>query len=115
MLYILYFWKDLSSVDEPKKYVEKLISTDKGAVRLIESVVYQQSSQTIGEYVATTTWQLNPKNLETFTNLDKLKQKVNKMSKKTIAELNERQRTGLKLFIESFNLNTKSFFKALEE
>lgn len=114
MLYILYLWRDLSSIDEPKKYVSNLITTDRGLVRLIESVMFQSSSQTIGDYVATTTWQLDPKNLEAFTDLDKLKERTSSLSKKTLAQLSERQQLGVKLFMESPKLDTKSVLKAFE-
>ncbi len=115
MLYILYLWRDLSSIDAPKKYVEGLIKTDRGLARFIESVMFQSTSQTIGDYVSTTTWKIDPSNLKVFTDLDKLKERVAKLPKQTVSRFSDRQKLGLKLFVESKELNTNSLLKAFEK
>lgn len=112
MIYILYLWRDLASLDAPRKYVENLIKTDPGLVRFIESVMFQSSSQTIGDYVATTTWKLEPKTLAVFTDVNKLKERVLKLSKRTTSQLSERQKLGIKLFLESKDFNTKDLLDA---
>ena len=74
--------------------------------------MFQSSSQTIGDYVATTTWKLEPKTLAVFTDVNKLKERVLKLSKRTTSQLSERQKLGIKLFLESKDFNTKDLLDA---
>jgi len=114
LLYTLFFWRDISSIEEPKKYIKNLILTDKGLVRLIESMMFARASQGLEDHVSMTTWAIDPNNIKEFTDPEELRKKVQALSKKEISKSTEKQQLGLKLFLESFDKNMNSFLKDIE-
>jgi predicted KAP-like P-loop ATPase len=112
LLYLLFLWRDVSSIDKPKAFVTELIKTEKGFLKLIESLMFQSSSQVMGEYVSTTTWKINPDNLKEFTDLTVVKSEAQRLANDPKKKYTERQKLGLKLFIENTqSINLDDFIK----
>lgn len=103
LAYILYRWKNWSSVDKPKRYVQKLIKSDIGLVKFIKGFMWQSSSQTLDDRVSVTKWNVNTESVKPFIDdLDYLRARVEKIPKSFIKKLDRRGKLAIELFLESF-------------
>lgn len=100
LVYILYFWAELSNTDEVKKWVEAQIKTDKGLARFIEGFMWSQSSQSMGDNVSVNKWKVNNKFMEKFTDTKLLRDRVNKLNEKGFTE---NQKLAITLFKDAFD------------
>ena len=69
---LLFRWCDWAGPDAPSAFCTGMISTPKGALRLIQSFVRPVTTQGIGDHVPQSYPQIRTKELEAFVSLDNL-------------------------------------------
>jgi predicted KAP-like P-loop ATPase len=103
LLNILYRWKDWAGIDEPKKYVEDLVNTNKGLSQFLLGCVTPITSHGMEDHVAVTKWKINKNYINEFIDVNSLKARVENMNKKERESLTVNENIALDLFIESFS------------
>jgi len=76
LLYILYRWKEWSDGDEYADSIAKYTSSDQGLVDFLKKFVYDQKSQTIGEYAVRKEREYNFRNLAGLFDLNVAKERL---------------------------------------
>jgi predicted KAP-like P-loop ATPase len=102
LLNVLFRWKDWATIDEPKNYVTKLLKTDNGICEFLSGCISQTTSYGIEDHVAITKTKINIKWMEEIVDVEELKKKVEKISKKKHNNLSEQDNACLNLFLEAF-------------
>jgi predicted KAP-like P-loop ATPase len=95
---ILYRWRDWSSIDEPRAWVETLTQSDEGVLALLVAFLQISTSQTIGDHAATSRWSIRLDSLEPLTDIGALEKRVNAL---TAGEFSEKQREAINQFQKS--------------
>ncbi len=90
MARILYRWREWTSPEEVKKWVEDLVDSQNGALFLLAAFLQRSISQEVSDYVPKIHWRISLSSLENFIYLDVLEQKVKEVDLATAGEKEQR-------------------------
>ena len=76
MAAILYRWREWSSPDKPRKWVERLIELREGVLSFLTACLQRSTSQGIGDYTAQEQWRINLTSVEDFVSIEAIEKKV---------------------------------------
>lgn len=102
--YVLFRWQEWGDVSDVKQYVDKLLDTPEGLADFLAGFMSQRLSQSSGDYVAKIEWVLPVKNIQKFTNLDLVKERVASLKEEETGGFSPRQL----LAIETFRAGTST-------
>lgn len=100
---ILYRWKEWETEQEPKQFVDKLITSNEGVMQLLDGFTTRHSSQGIDDKVAKLKWVVSIDSMKPFVDIDKLKQLVDKLPEKFIKKLPDKQKDEIKSFNKGYS------------
>lgn len=79
MARILYRWREWTSPEEAKKWVEDLVESQNGALFFLTAFMQRSTSQGIGDYVPKIHWRISISSVENFISIDVLERKVREL------------------------------------
>lgn len=103
--YILYDWIKWGGEKDAKQFASHLASTDEGLVYLVMAFLSKSHSYGSGDYVSKTKWKVSYKNLQEFTDLDKAKERLEKID---IIKLGEKEKFAVEIFLKNFDKKDKN-------
>jgi predicted KAP-like P-loop ATPase len=80
LLYILYRWREWASPQEPRKWVEDLVSSSDGLLKFLKGCVQQGSASGAGDYAARIYRYIRLQSIEDFVDPEVVEQKVKQIS-----------------------------------
>jgi len=95
MAYILYRWQDWASPEEPKKWLEGLVSSKDGLTSFLKAFVQQSMSQGVNDYSSRIRRYISLKNIETFVSAETLEEKVSQL---TLEKLGVEEKAAVRAF-----------------
>jgi predicted KAP-like P-loop ATPase len=98
MLSILYRWREWSSPDKPREWVEGLIASPAGVLSFLTASLHRSTSHGIRDYVSQEHWRINLRSVEDFVPVDTLEKKVAELS---LDNLSEKQSKAVRAFQKS--------------
>jgi predicted KAP-like P-loop ATPase len=108
---ILYRWKEWSSLDRVKKYVNNLILTDEGLSNFIRAFLGRVVSYGSGDYGERVNWKINTKEIATFIDLSEIVPRIRALlDSDKIKKYSEKQVLALKTFIDTYDGKIKKDF-----
>lgn len=105
LAYILYDWIRWGGGQEAKQFVSELASTDEGLVSLVRAFLSQSHSYGSGDYVAKTKWRIGYKNLQEFADLDKTKERLEKID---TSKISDTAKFAVETFLKGFDKKDKN-------
>jgi len=102
---ILYDWIRWGGEKEAKQFASQLASTDGGLVNLVMAFLSKSHSYGSGDYVAKTKWRVSYKNLKDFIDLDKAKERLEKINTN---QLGEKEKFAVDNFLQNFAKKDKN-------
>ncbi|MGH8736540.1 MAG: KAP family P-loop NTPase fold protein [Burkholderiales bacterium] len=90
LAYILYRWRDWSSVGEARDWVKKLAGSPAGALVLVKAFTHRSISQGVGDHVARINVFVRYSELEVFVDLDAVDAEIGKLNE-TKLQADDRQ------------------------
>ena len=105
---IFHRWRDWGNVDEVKKYIAEVISSDEGLVDYLSLYLSQVSSLGMDDKVPSYQWRLDPRSIEPWVeDISEVGNRCKKVLDKKPKWLNEKRQTAVETFISSFALILK--------
>ena len=95
MAYILYRWREWASPEEPKEWVEQLISSKDGLLCFLKGFVQEGSVSGSEDYAARVYRYISLKNIEVFVSADILEKRVQEIS---LDGLTEKEKEAIRAF-----------------
>jgi len=92
---ILYRWREWTSPEEPKKWVEELIKTKEGLLFFLTAFLSRGTSHGEGDYVLRIHWHINLENLEYFAKAEVLAEKISCLD---FEDLEDREQKAVRAF-----------------
>jgi predicted KAP-like P-loop ATPase len=86
MLYILYRWREWSSPDKPREWIERLIESREGVLSFLTACLQRSTSHWMSDYVSQEQWRINLKTVEDFVPVDTLEKKVAELSDENLSD-----------------------------
>lgn len=80
LLYILYRWREWGSPQEPRKWVEDLVSSSDGLLQFLKACVQQGSASGAGDYAARIYRFIRLQSVEDFVDSELIEEKVKQIS-----------------------------------
>lgn len=99
LIYILYQWTEWSGIEETKKYVKKLISTDKGIIKFLTGFLQETHSYGSKDYVSKKSWYIDSEGIEKYTDLKNLIEKVQYIKNEKNNSLNKKELLAVETFL----------------
>ena len=90
MTRILYRWREWTSPEEVKKWVEDLVESQDGALILLTAFLQRSTSQVVNDYVPKIHWRISLSSLENFISIHVLEQKAKDIDLTTVGEKEQR-------------------------
>ena len=97
---ILHYWRDWEGENVVKKWIEKVIETDKGLVVLLTAFL-NKARRGEGDYVARENWHLDPRAVEPFLDLNVTYQRCKNLLQTPSAWLKDNEKTAVETFIKN--------------
>ncbi|MFH1929572.1 MAG: P-loop NTPase fold protein [Chloroflexota bacterium] len=97
--YILFRWRDWSTVDEPRDYVSRLVSSNQGLTRLFVGFLQETFSQSLRDYIPSRKWVISKKALSEFISPEDLLPKAQFIKQSQWTSLGERERLAVDAFL----------------
>lgn len=95
MLSILYRWREWGAPDELRRWVERLIESQKGVLSFLTACLQRSTSHGMGDYVSQEHWRINLQYIEDFVSIDVLEKQVPALS---LDSLSEKETKAVKAF-----------------
>ena len=96
LLPILYDWRRLDDSEIVDAFVKSLVESDKGLVSFVALFLYEKSIYGMSDYVGRRVREINPKNVETFLDIDVVNQRLQKIKYSELFDiLEEREKFGV--------------------
>jgi len=96
--FILYRWQEWGDASEVEQYIEGLLSSLEGFADFLDGLLVQQFSYRIGDYVGKTEWRIHLRNIESFTNLDSIRERAGRLTEEETNRLSPRQLLAIQTF-----------------
>lgn len=84
LAYILYRWRDWSSVEEVREWVKNLAGSSDGALVLIKAFIQRSISQTMGDHVARISIYIRYSEIEVFADLEAVEAEIGKLNQTSL-------------------------------
>lgn len=102
LLSILFMWRRWSDPAHVNKYVESLITDDKGLIRFIKHFLSDVRSHGMSDYVESIQWRINLESVETFVDLNEVDKRLRKVrSAAEYKELEEKEQLAINTFLDT--------------
>lgn len=95
MLSILYRWREWSSPDKPREWVERLTASPAGVLSFLTASLHRSTSHGMGDYVSQEHWRINLKTVEDFIPVDTFEKKVAELP---LDNLTQKERRAVNAF-----------------
>lgn len=95
MVEILYWWREWTSSEEPKKWVDALIESQDGLLFFLTAFLRPSTSQTVGDHVSRIHWHISLKSIEDFISVEVLAEKVGLLA---LEDLGEKEQRAIRAF-----------------
>lgn len=105
LAYILYDWMRWGGEQEAKQFASDLASSDEGLVSLVMGFLSKSHSYGSGDYVSKIKWRVNYKNLQEFTDIAKVKERLEKFD---TSRLGEKEKFAVDNFLKNFDKKDKN-------
>jgi predicted KAP-like P-loop ATPase len=79
LIYILYRWRGWSSADDVRKWCDRVLDEDGGVLKLLKAFTLR-SIQVTGDHIQHESWYVRLKYLEDFVSLEKVDERLEKLS-----------------------------------
>jgi len=101
LLPIIYYWTKWSDIEQPKNYVKKLISTDKGLIKFLTSCLQVSYSGGSMDYITEEKWYIKNEEIEKYTDIDtkELIEKIERIKNENINSFNEKELLAIDTFL----------------
>ena len=99
LAYILHRWRDWSAMDEPRLYVSRIASTDKGIMRLLLGFLRENYSETLGDYFARRELTIYQKEKSDFIDTEMILPKVQSVKQKKWKSLSDQEKLAINAFL----------------
>lgn len=100
--HILRRWRDWSSEEEVKRWVQKIISADSGLIILLEKFLQKTFSQPLSDAIGKTVYRLDPQWLEPFLDTSQIIDRVKGLIKHK--GLTENQKIAINQFVREYEI-----------
>jgi predicted KAP-like P-loop ATPase len=97
---LLYRWRDWSGVEEPRAWVQKVITNDDNFIYFLTTFLGKAFGQIYGDSVGRVEHRLDPKAIEPFLNLADNIERVRTLANRE--ELDEKHKIALNLFLKGY-------------
>lgn len=97
--YIIYDWIRWGGKEEVQKYISEIALTEDGLISIIKAFLAQSQSMGMGDRVPKLKWRILYKNLKDFVDLDKAKERLEKVD---VSKLSEREKLAVEVFLKYF-------------
>lgn len=95
MLSILYRWREWSSPEKSREWVEGLIESRTGVLSFLTTFLQRSTSHGMGDYVTEEHWRIKLTNVEDFVSIDVLENKLEELS---LDNLSDKEMKAVKAF-----------------
>lgn len=99
---ILYFWRELSSEEEVKQWVQEVISSDERLIIFLEKFIQKTFSHSASDVVSREQYRLDSKQLEPFLEPSKIIDRARRLTEDN--RLTENQKIAIRQFIQEYDL-----------
>ncbi|RLA93109.1 MAG: NTPase KAP, partial [Deltaproteobacteria bacterium] len=105
LLHILYRWRDWAGEEEPKKWVQKVVSDDKKLVEFLEKSLQRTFRFSSLDAVGQVQYRLDPEWLRPFLDPSEIIDRVRRLFDK--GDLSENQKIALRQFIQEYEIRQR--------
>ncbi len=97
-LFLLYRWKEWSSIDEVKKYLNSYIKLDNNLLKVLNAFVGETKSQTMGDYGMRIIKEFSYRSFNIFFNSEEIEKRLTKI--KNEGKASEENKDTIELFLK---------------
>lgn len=109
LVQILFDWKKWAGTENVKKFVKESIKSDDGLLKFVIGFLSKVKVSSMGNYTSTIKWEINLKNIEEFTPVNKIEPRLRKIAtSKKFKSFDDKTRLAIDTFLGVFEGKIKT-------